>query len=160
MDQTEAVWAVLEDPTKHVVIQTAPSPRAAIGECYGLPPGVPLTFEMNTAIRQMGFDAVFDTNISADLTIIEEGTELLVRLHQALTGDPDKPVLPMLTSCSPGWVKYIEFFYPELLPHLSTAKSPQQMFGTIIKTYYAREKGIDPKDIVSVSLMPCTAKIV
>ncbi len=158
VDQTEAVWAALEDPTKHVVIQTAPSPRAAIGECFGLPPGVPLTFEMNTAIRRMGFDAVFDTNISADLTIIEEGTELLIRLHQALTGQPDKPVLPMLTSCSPGWVKYIEFFYPELLPHLSTAKSPQQMFGAIIKTYYAREKGIDPKDIVSVSLMPCTAK--
>ncbi|WP_024870534.1 NADH-dependent [FeFe] hydrogenase, group A6 [Tolumonas lignilytica] len=157
-DQTNEIWAALEDPSKHVIIQTAPSPRAAIGECFDLEPGIPLTFEMNTAIKRMGFDAVFDTNFSADLTIIEEGTELLMRLYSALVNKNAAPKLPLLTSCSPGWVKYIEYFYPEFLEFLSTAKSPQQMFGAIIKTYYASKKGIDPKNIVSVSLMPCTAK--
>ena len=157
-DQIEEIWEAIDDPTKHVVIQTAPSPRAGIGECFGLPPGKPLTFEMNTALRRAGFDKVFDTNFSADLTIIEEGTELILRLYHALVKKDPGVRLPQFTSCSPGWVKYIEHFYPEYLPHLSSAKSPQQMFGALIKTYYAEKNGIDPKDIVSVSLMPCTAK--
>jgi len=157
-DPTDEVWAAIDDPTKHVVIQTAPAPRAAIGECFGLPPGNPMTFQMNTALRMAGFDRVFDTNFTADLTIIEEGTELLLRLKKALV-DKDGPVfLPQFTSCSPGWVKFLEHFYPEYIPHLSSAKSPQQMFGAVIKTYYARLHGIDPKDIVTVALMPCSAK--
>ncbi|OQC44973.1 MAG: NADP-reducing hydrogenase subunit HndC [Candidatus Marinimicrobia bacterium ADurb.Bin030] len=139
------------------MIQTAPAPRSAIGECFGLPAGTPLTFEMNTAMRYCGFDKVFDTNFSADLTIIEEGTELILRLYKALV--KKEPVsLPLFTSCSPGWVKYIEHFYPEMLSHLSSAKSPQQMFGAVIKTYYAELNNIDPADIVTVALMPCTAK--
>ena len=157
-DDTEAVWKALDDPKKHVVIQTAPAPRAGIGECFGLEPGHPLTFEMNTAIRRIGFDKVFDTNFTADLTIIEEGTELLLRLYKALVEKDGSAVIPQFTSCSPGWVKYIEHFYPELLPHMSSAKSPQQMFGAVIKTYYAKINNLDPKDIVSVALMPCTAK--
>ena len=156
-DPTDEVWAAIDDPTKHVVIQTAPSPRAGIGECFGLEPGHPLTFEMNTALRECGFDKVFDTNFSADLTIIEEGTELLLRLHKALV--QKKPVaLPQFTSCSPGWVKYLEHFYPAYIPNLSSAKSPQQMFGAVIKTYYAELNKIDPKNIVTVALMPCSAK--
>ncbi|MBN2055868.1 iron hydrogenase small subunit [bacterium] len=157
-DVTDEVWAAIDDPTKHVVIQTAPSPRAGIGECFGLEPGHALTFEMNTALRDMGFDKVFDTNFSADLTIMEEGTELLLRLHKALVLKDDSVALPQFTSCSPGWVKYIEHFYPEYLPHVSSAKSPQQMFGALIKTYYAKKNNIDPKDIISVALMPCSAK--
>ncbi len=157
-DQTDEVWAMLDDPTKHVVIQTAPAPRASVGECFGLPPGSQVTFEMNTALRRMGFDSVFDTTFSADLTIIEEGAELISRLYGALTGKDSKPQLPQLTSCSPGWIKYIEHFYPDMLHLLSSAKSPQQMFGAVIKTYYAQKKGIDPRNIVSVALMPCTAK--
>jgi len=157
-DQTDDVWAAIEDPSKHVVIQTAPSPRAGIGECFGCEPGTPLTFEMNTALRACGFDKVFDTNFSADLTIIEEGTELLLRLYNALVQKDTSVSLPQFTSCSPGWVKYIEHFYPEYLPHVSSAKSPQQMFGALIKTFYAEKNGIDPKDIVSVALMPCSAK--
>jgi NADH-quinone oxidoreductase subunit G/[NiFe] hydrogenase diaphorase moiety small subunit len=157
-DPTDEVWAAIDDPTKHVVIQTAPAPRAAIGECFGLEPGHALTFEMNTALRRCGFDKVFDTNFTADLTILEEGTELLLRLKKALV-DKDGPVfLPQFTSCSPGWVKYLEHFYPEYIPHVSSAKSPQQMFGAIIKTYYAKLHGLDPKDIVTVALMPCSAK--
>ncbi len=156
-DQTDDVWAMLEDKSKHVVMQTAPAPRAALGECFDLEPGTPVTYEMNTAFRRMGFDAVFDTNYTADLTIIEEGTELILRLYKALV--QKEPVsLPQFTSCSPGWVKYIEHFYPDMLEHLSSAKSPQQMFGALIKTYYAQKKGIDPKDIVVVALMPCSAK--
>lgn len=157
-DPTDEVWAVIDDPTKHVIIQTAPSPRAGIGECFGLEPGHPLTFEMNTALRECGFSKVFDTNFAADLTIIEEGTELLLRLHKALVGKDESVAVPQFTSCSPGWVKYLEHFYPEYLPNLSTAKSPQQMFGAVIKTYYAELNGIDPKDIVTVALMPCSAK--
>jgi iron-only hydrogenase group A len=157
-DQTDEVWAAIEDPTKHVVIQTAPSPRAGIGECFDLPPGRPLTFELNTAIRYCGFDKVFDTNFTADLTIIEEGTELLLRLYKALVEKDASAKLPQFTSCSPGWVKYIEHFYPEYLPNLSSAKSPQQMFGALIKTYYAKLNNIDPANIVSVALMPCSAK--
>ncbi|HAU36757.1 MAG TPA: hydrogenase [Phycisphaerales bacterium] len=157
-DFTDEVWAAIDDPTKHVVIQTAPSPRAGIGECFGLEPGHALTFEMNTAMRRMGFDKVFDTNFTADLTIIEEGTELLLRLYKALVEKDKSVALPQFTSCSPGWVKFIEHFYPEMLPNMSSAKSPQQMFGAVIKTYYAKKNNIDPKDIVCVSLMPCAAK--
>jgi len=157
-DPTDDVWDVIDDPSKHVVIQTAPSPRAGIGECFGLEPGVPLTFEMNTALRECGFDKVFDTNFAADLTIIEEGTELLLRLHKILVEKDASTALPQFTSCSPGWVKYLEHFYPEYIPNLSTAKSPQQMFGSVIKTYYAELNGVDPKDIVTVALMPCSAK--
>ncbi|HPQ40363.1 MAG TPA: NADH-dependent [FeFe] hydrogenase, group A6 [bacterium] len=159
-DPTDEVWAAIDDPEKHVIIQTAPSPRAAIGECFDLEPGTPMTWQMNTALRLCGFDAVFDTNFTADLTIIEEGTELLLRLYKALVQGDQKVAesLPQFTSCSPGWVKYIEHFYPEFLNHVSSAKSPQQMFGALIKTYYAQKKGIDPKNIVSVALMPCSAK--
>jgi len=157
-DPTAEIWQAIDDPSKHVVIQTAPSPRAGIGEVFGLEPGVPLTFQMNTAIRLCGFDAVFDTNFSADLTIIEEGTELITRLYKALVAKDKDVALPQFTSCSPGWVKYIEHFYPEYLAHVSSCKSPQQMFGAVIKTYYAQVKGIDPKDIVTVALMPCSAK--
>jgi iron-only hydrogenase group A len=157
-DPTDQVWEAIDDPTKHVVIQTAPAPRAAIGECFGMEPGTPLTFEMNTAIKQCGFDKVFDTNFTADLTIIEEGTELILRLYKALVEKDPTVVVPQFTSCSPGWVKYIEHFYPEMLPNLSTAKSPQQMFGAVIKTYYAQMHKIDPADIVTVALMPCSAK--
>jgi len=157
-DPAEEVWRAIEDPTKHVIIQTAPSPRAAMGEEFGLPPGTSVTKKMNTAFRRMGFDRVFDTNFTADLTIMEEGTELLQRLKRKIV-DKDKNVkLPMTTSCSPGWVKFIEYFYPEKLDHVSTAKSPQQMFGAIVKTWYAKKNNIDPKNLVSVSLMPCSAK--
>jgi len=156
-DASDEVWRAIDDPKKHVVIQTAPSPRAGIGECFGLEPGTPMTYQMNTALKLCGFDKVFDTNFSADLTIIEEGTELLMRLHKALV--KKEPVaLPQFTSCSPGWVKYLEHFYPEYIPNLSSAKSPQQMFGAVIKTYYAKLNNIDPKDIVTVALMPCSAK--
>ncbi len=157
-DQTDDVWAAIDDPTKHVVMQTAPSPRAGIGECFGLEPGHPLTFQLNTALRLAGFDKIFDTNFAADLTIIEEGTELLQRLYAALVLKDASTALPMFTSCSPGWVKYIEHFYQEYLPHLSSCKSPQQMFGSLIKTYYAQKNNIDPASIVNVALMPCSAK--
>ena len=157
-DPSDEIWKAIEDPTKHVVLQTAPSPRAAIGEEFGLAPGHSMTGQLNTAARRMGFDRVFDTNFSADLTIMEEGTELLNRLKKVIV-DKDKSVmLPQFTSCSPGWVKYIEHFYPEHLDYLSSAKSPQQMFGAVIKTFYAEEQGIDPKDIVTVAVMPCSAK--
>ncbi len=156
-DPSDTIWEAIDDPKKHVVIQTAPAPRSAIGECFGLEPGKPLTFEMNTAIRYCGFDRVFDTNFAADLTIIEEGTELIQRLHKALA-KKEPTALPQFTSCSPGWVKYIEHFNPDMLAHVSSAKSPQQMFGAVIKTYYAKLNNIDPADIVTVALMPCTAK--
>lgn len=157
-DPTDDVWAAIDNPAKHVVIQTAPAPRAGIGECFGLEPGHALTFEMNTALRRCGFDKVFDTNFTADLTIIEEGTELILRLYKALVKKDVSVALPQFTSCSPGWIKYIEHFYPEMLKHVSSAKSPQQMFGAVIKTYYAKKNNIDPKDIVTVALMPCSAK--
>jgi NADH-quinone oxidoreductase subunit G/[NiFe] hydrogenase diaphorase moiety small subunit len=157
-DLTDEVWAAIDDPQKHVVIQTAPSPRAAIGECFGLAPGKALTFEVNSALRRCGFDKVFDTNFAADLTIIEEGAELLLRLKRALGDKSPAVALPQMTSCSPGWIKYAEHFYPEYLKYLSTAKSPQQMFGTLIKTYYAALNQIDPQNIVTVALMPCSAK--
>ncbi len=156
-DPSDIIWNAIDDPTKHVVIQTAPSPRAAIGEVFGLEPGRSFTGELNTALRRIGFDVVFDTNFTADLTIMEEGTELLTRLYNALV-NKQKVALPQFTSCSPGWVKYLEHFYPEYIDNLSSAKSPQQMFGALIKTFYAQKKGIDPKNIVSVALMPCAAK--
>ncbi len=157
-DPSDEIWNAIDDPKKHVVIQTAPAPRSAIGECFGLEPGTALTFEMNTALRYCGFDKVFDTNFTADLTILEEGTELIIRLYQALVEKKEGVALPQFTSCSPGWVKYIEHFYPEMLDHVSSAKSPQQMFGSLIKTYYAEINHVDPADIVTVALMPCTAK--
>lgn len=156
-DPSDIIWNAIDDPTKHVVIQTAPSPRAAIGEVFGLEPGRSFTGELNTALRRIGFDVVFDTNFTADLTIIEEGTELLLKLYKALV-KKEQIALPQFTSCSPGWVKYLEHFYPEYIDNLSSAKSPQQMFGALIKTFYAQKKGIDPKNIVSVALMPCAAK--
>lgn len=150
-DDTEAVWHVLSDPTKHVVVQTAPAVRVALGEALGLPRGTIVTGKMVAALKRIGFDRVFDTNFTADLTIMEEGFELLDRLKNG-------GKLPMITSCSPGWVNFAELKYPDLLGHLSTAKSPQQMFGALVKTYYAEKAGIDPKDIISVAIMPCTAK--
>jgi len=150
-DDTEAVWAALQDPTKHVVVQEAPAIRAALGEDLGMPVGSLVTGKMLTALKRLGFDKVFDTNFTADLTIMEEGSELLQRVKEG-------GKLPMITSCSPGWIKFCEHFYPDLVDHLSTCKSPQQMMGALIKSYYAEQAGIDPKDIVSVSIMPCTAK--
>lgn len=157
-DPSDEIWAAIDDPTKHVVIQTAPAPRAGIGEEFGLEAGTPMTWEMNTALKRIGFDKVFDTNFTADLTIFEEGTELVIRLYNHLVkGDKSMP-LPQFTSCSPGWIKFIEHFYPEYLGNVSTCKSPQQMFGALLKTWYAKANGIDPKDIVVVALMPCSAK--
>ncbi len=153
----EAVFRALEDPQKYVVVQTAPAIRAALGECFGLPPGTLVTGKMVTALRQLGFAKVFDTNFTADLTIVEEGTELLMRLKKALA-EKKAVALPQLTSCSPGWIKFTEHFYPEMMPNLSTCKSPQQMFGALAKTYYAEQIGKRPEEIVVVSIMPCTAK--
>jgi iron-only hydrogenase group A len=153
----EEVWQALEDPAKHVVVQTAPAIRAALGECFGYPPGTLVTGKMVTALRRLGFDAVFDTNFAADLTIMEEGTELLTRLRAALVDGQDV-ALPMFTSCCPSWVKYLEHFRPEMLPHISTAKSPQQMFGAAAKTYYAEQIDQPAEDLIVVSVMPCTAK--
>ncbi|MBE0466271.1 MAG: iron hydrogenase small subunit [Candidatus Desulforudis sp.] len=150
-DETASVWAALADPAKHVVVQTAPATRVTLGEAFGMPPGTPVTGKMVAALRRLGFDRVFDTDFTADLTIVEESNELLNRMKNG-------GVLPQITSCSPGWVKFIEHFYQDLLPHLSTSKSPQQMFGALAKTYYAEEAGVDPADIVVVSVMPCTAK--
>jgi len=150
-DDTDKVWAALSDPTKHVVVQTAPSIRATLGECFGMPIGTNVEGKMVAALRRLGFDKVFDTDFAADLTIVEEANELVQRINNGGT-------LPMITSCSPGWVKFCEFYYPDLIKHLSSCKSPQQMAGAVIKTYYANKMGIDPKDIVSVSVMPCTAK--
>lgn len=147
----DEVWAALEDPTKHVVVQEAPAVRVALGEEFGMEPGALVEGKMYAALRELGFDRIFDTNFTADLTIIEEGSELIERITKG-------GVLPLITSCSPGWIKYAEHFYPDLLPHLSTCKSPQQMFGALAKTYYAEKAGIDPANIVSVSIMPCTAK--
>lgn len=150
-DAVPDVWKVLHDENKVVLVQTAPAIRVGIGEAMGLPEGSLVTGQMVAGLRKLGFDKVFDTNFTADLTIMEEGTELLHRIQNGGT-------LPMITSCSPGWIKFIEHFYPESLPHLSSCKSPQQMFGAIAKTYYAEKTGIDPRNIVVVSIMPCTAK--
>ncbi|MEA1887589.1 MAG: NADH-dependent [FeFe] hydrogenase, group A6 [Bacteroidota bacterium] len=152
------VWDAIYDQDKHVVVQTAPAVRVGLGEDLGYDPGERVTGKMVTALRQLGFDSVLDTDFSADLTIMEEGTELLTRLKKALVEKDKDTILPMFTSCSPGWIKFIEHKYPELLPNLSTCKSPQQMFGALAKTYYAEKRGLNPEDIVSVSIMPCTAK--
>jgi iron-only hydrogenase group A len=151
------VWAALDDPKKHVIVQTAPAIRAALGECFAYPPGTLVTGKMVAALRRLGFHAVFDTNFTADLTILEEGTELLTRLKKALV-EKQKVALPLFTSCSPGWIKFLEHFYPDMTPNLSTCKSPQQMFGAVAKTYYAEKIGKKPEDIFVVSIMPCTAK--
>lgn len=147
----DKILEAIADPTKHVVVQTAPAVRAALGESFGYPMGTPVEGKMAAALRRIGFEKVFDTNFSADVTIMEEATELLDRVTNG-------GVLPMITSCSPGWIKYCEHYYPDQIDHLSSCKSPQQMFGAILKTYYAEKMGWDPKDIVSVSVMPCTAK--
>lgn len=154
----EDVWKALDDPAKTVIVQTAPAIRAALGEEFGYPPGTRVTGQMVSALRQMGFDAVFDTNFTADLTIMEEGTELLTRLKKALVDKDPAAALPMFTSCSPGWINFAEYYYPNFLGHLSTCKSPQQMFGAVAKTFYAQKIGKQPGEIVVVSVMPCTAK--
>lgn len=151
------IWDSIGDAKKHVIINTAPSVRIALGEMLDYPVGSRVTGKMVTALKKMGFSSVLDTDFAADLTIMEEGTELLHRLKIALK-EKEKVALPMITSCSPGWVKFIEHMYPEHLAHLSSCKSPQQMFGALAKTYYAEKMGIDPADIVSVSAMPCAAK--
>ncbi|MBQ9484456.1 MAG: iron hydrogenase small subunit [Ruminiclostridium sp.] len=150
-DDTEKVWAAINDPEKIVVVQTAPAVRASLGEAFGYPMGTNVQGKLAASLKRLGFDHVFDTDFGADLTIMEESNELLQRIQ-------NKGVLPMITSCSPGWIRYCEAYYPELIPNLSTCKSPQQMSGAMIKTYWAEKNGIDPKKIVSVSVMPCTAK--
>ena len=152
VDDTAKVIEALNDPNKYVIFGTAPSVRVALGEEFGNPIGTDSEGKMVAAIKRLGADKVFDVNMTADLTIMEEGTELLERLADK------NAVLPMITSCSPGWIRFIEFNYPELLGHLSSCKSPQQMFGAVMKTYYAKANNIDPKDIYVVSCMPCTAK--
>lgn len=150
-EEIETVWDALHNPKKHVVFQVAPAVRAALGEEFGNPIGTRVTGKMFTAIRRLGVDRVYDTNFAADLTILEEGTELLDRVRNG-------GKLPMITSCSPGWIRFCEFYFPEFLENLSTCKSPHQMFGAILKTYYAEKAGIDPADLFVVSVMPCTSK--
>ena len=150
-DSTKEVWRALKDEDKYVVVQTAPAVRVALGEEFGMPIGTNVTGKMVSALKKMGFDKVFDTNTGADFTIMEEGTEFIQRMQNGGT-------LPMITSCSPGWVRYCELNYPDLIPHLSTCKSPHQMFGAIIKSYYAEKFEIDPSKIYMVSVMPCIAK--
>ena len=154
----EEVWAAISDKSKYVVIQTAPAVRVGLGEELGFDPGARVTGKMVAALKRLGFDAVMDTDFTADLTIMEEGSELLSRLKKALVENDRTIKLPLATSCSPGWIKFIEHLYPEFLDHLSTCKSPQQMFGALVKTYYAKARKLDPERIVSVSVMPCTAK--
>lgn len=150
-DESDEVFAALAKPELTVLVQTAPAIRASLGEALGMPPGSLVTGKMAAALRRLGFDRVFDTDFAADLTIMEEGSELIHRLNSGGT-------LPMLTSCSPGWISFIETFYPSLLAHVSSCKSPQQMFGAVAKTYYAQKAGIDPSKMIVVSIMPCTAK--
>ena len=154
----DEVWNAIYDPDKHVVVQTAPAVRVALGEDLAMAPGSLVTGKMVTALKRLGFNSVLDTDFTADLTIIEEGHELLHRLRKALVDKDPSAKLPMATSCSPGWIKFIEHTYPEYLGNLSTCKSPQQMFGALAKTYYAQKRKIDPAKVVSVSIMPCTAK--
>lgn len=150
-DCTDDVLSALHDPEKYVVVQTAPAVRAGLGEAFGLPIGTNVEGKMVAALRRLGFNKVFDTDFAADITIMEEATEFLDRVQNG-------GVLPMITSCSPGWIKYCEHYFPDMTENLSTCKSPQQMFGATLKTYYAEKMGLDPKNIVSVSVMPCTAK--
>jgi NADP-reducing hydrogenase subunit HndD len=149
--EIEDVWAALHDKTKHVVVQTAPAVRFGLGEEFGIAPGTSVTGKMAAALRRIGFAKVFDTDFAADLTILEEGTELIHRIQ-------NNGKLPMITSCSPGWIKYCEMFFPDFLDNLSTCKSPHEMEGAVIKSYYAQTNNIDPKSIFVVSVMPCTAK--
>jgi iron-only hydrogenase group A len=151
-DETAVVFEALASPDYHVVVQTAPATRVALGEEFGLDPGAWVVGQQVAALRRLGFDAVLDTNFTADLTIMEEATEFLQRVVKGTYP------LPMFTSCSPGWISFMEYFYPDLIPHVSTCMSPQQMFGALAKTYYAKARGLDPEKIVSVSIMPCTAK--
>jgi NADP-reducing hydrogenase subunit HndD len=157
VDHTPDVLRALADPSKTVIVQTAPAVRAALGEMFGMEPGTLVTGKMVTALRVLGFDYVFDTDFAADLTIMEEGTELLDRLNRHLKGDTSAR-LPILTSCCPGWVNFFEEYFPDLKDVPSSAKSPQQMFGAIAKTYFAEKIGISRKDMVVVSIMPCLAK--
>lgn len=150
-DDTHLVWDALNDDNKHVLVQAAPSIRVTLGEEFGLPIGTDVTGKLAAVLRRLGFDGVYDTDFGADLTIVEEANELIDRIK-------NNKVLPLITSCSPGWINYMEHFFPELIPNVSTCKSPQQMFGAIAKTWYAEKNNIDPKDIVVVSIMPCTAK--
>jgi len=150
-DDTQKVWDALADPEKVVVVAPAPSVRAQLGECFGMPIGTNVEGKMVAALRRLGFDKVFDVDTAADVTIMEEGTELLDRLNNG-------GQLPLITSCSPGWVKFCELYYPDFIPNLSSCKSPQQMYGALMKTYYAEKEGIDPKNLFVVSIMPCTAK--
>ncbi|MGN0605261.1 MAG: NADH-dependent [FeFe] hydrogenase, group A6 [Oscillospiraceae bacterium] len=150
-DNTAEVFAAIADPSKHVIVQTAPAVRAGLGEAFGLPIGTNVEGKMAAALRRLGFDKVFDTDFGADLTIMEEATEFIDRVQNG-------GKLPLITSCSPGWVKYCEHYFPDITENLSSCKSPQQMFGAVAKTYYAEKMGIDAKDIVMVSIMPCTAK--
>lgn len=150
-DETDIVWKMLSDTSKHVVVQTAPAVRAALGEEFGLPMGISVTGKMTTALRRLGFAKVFDTDFAADLTIMEEANELLYRMR---TGG----VMPMITSCSPGWIKFCETYYSDFIPNLSTCKSPHEMMGAVLKSYYAEKNNIPPESIVVVSVMPCTAK--
>ncbi len=151
VEHVEQVWDAINDPEKTVILQTAPAIRVSIGEPFGMPQGTISTGKMVASFRRLGFDYVFDTNFSADLTIIEEGTEFITRLTQG-------GKLPLITSCSPGWIKFMEHFYPELMENVSTCKSPQQMMGALVKTYFAQKIGVEAKDIVMASIMPCTAK--
>lgn len=155
-DSIQKVWGAINDPGKRVVAQVAPAVRVALGEEFGYEPGTRVTGKIAAALHALGFDDVFDTNFTADLTILEEGTELLSRLESALTGG--EAALPMITSCSPGWIKYVEHTYPERLGHISTCKSPHTMMGALVKSYYADKIKADPKDMFVVSIMPCTAK--
>ncbi len=173
-DSTKAVWDALLDPSKVVLVQTAPAIRAALGEEFGYEPGTLVTGKMASALKEIGFDYVFDTNFTADLTIMEEGSEFLERVKSffykknlllpeflkkvKIHYEGKHPTLPMITSCSPGWIKYVEHYYPDLLVHLSTCKSPHMMLGALCKSYFAERQGIDPKDMFVVSIMPCTAK--
>ncbi len=150
------VWEAINDPTKRVVVQAAPAVRVGIGEEFGLPVGTPVTGKLATAMKELMFDDIFDTNFAADLTIMEEGSEFLSRAKAVLQGG--KATLPMITSCSPGWVKFLEHRFPECVKNLSTCKSPHMMLGAVVKSYYAQKLGIDPKDLYVVSVMPCTAK--
>ncbi len=150
-DSTDLVWDAIADPDKYVIVQTAPAVRAALGEEFGYPIGTPVTGKMAAALKRMGFDKTFDTDTAADLTIMEEGTELINRIKNG-------GKLPLITSCSPGWIKFCEHNFPDFLDNLSSCKSPHQMFGAVLKSYYAEKNGIDPKKIVNVSVMPCVAK--
>lgn len=149
--QIDVVWDAIADPKQKVIFFTAPSIRATLGECFDMPVGTNFEGKMVNAIRRLGVDGVFNMDVTADLTIVEEATELIERIQKGQT-------LPMFTSCCPGWVKFVEHQYPEFIPNLSTCKSPQQMFGAVIKSYYAQKNGIDPKDLFVVSVIPCTAK--